>query len=97
MVLYSDFVLHELSIEYSTSEIGKIFEIVSRHGLLVKVGVSSIQKKEATSLGRVRKVSFGDALHAVLARDNSAVMVTRDRHFLELMDIVEVRKPEELL
>jgi len=42
-------------------------------------------------------MGFADALHAVLARDNSAVMVTWGRHFLELMDIVEVRKPEELL
>ena len=63
----------------------------------VTVEISSIQEKEAASLGRVRKVSFGDALHAVLARDNFAVMVTRDKHFLELMDIVEVRKPEDLL
>ena len=35
--LYSDFVLHELGIEYSTSEIDRMFEIVSKHDLLVKI------------------------------------------------------------
>jgi len=42
-------------------------------------------------------VPFFDALHAVLARDNKAIMVTRDKHFDELLDITKYKKPEEII
>lgn len=35
--------------------------------------------------------------HVILARDNNAIMVTRDEHFYKLTDIVSVKKPEELI
>ena len=96
-ILYSDFVVEELKVKYSEAEITRIFEIISKRNLLIKAEISKTQAKEAAKLCRERKVSFGDALHAVLARDNSAIMVTRDRHFLELDDIAEIKKPEELI
>jgi len=33
-----------------------------------------------------------DALHAILARDNKAILVTRDKHFYDLADKVEIKK-----
>lgn len=59
--------------------------------------ISESQAKEAAILCKQRKVAFGDALHAILARDNNAIMVTRDKHFLGLADIAEVKKPEDLI
>ncbi len=38
-----------------------------------------------------------DALHAVLSRDNGAVLITRDAHFELLSFMVEVKKPENLI
>ena len=84
-------------IKYSKEEISTIFSIIFNLDLLVKVLISKEQAKEATILCKKRKVPFGDALHAILARDNKAIMVTRDKHFKKLKDIAEIKKPEDLL
>ena len=96
-ILYSEFVLLELGIKYDSEEIEKILEIVNRRNLLVKVEITGQQRKEAAILCKKRKVAFGDALHIILARDNNAIIITRDKHFLELEDISEIRKPENLI
>ena len=94
-ILYSDLVVDELKIKYSLEEINGLLGIAG--DLLVRVDISKSQVREAASLCKQRKVAFGDALYAILARDNNAIMVTRDIHFLELADIVCVKKPEELI
>ncbi len=97
IILFSDFVIEELKVKYSEEEINKILEVVSKRDLLIKVNISEQQTIEAAKLCKEKKVAFGDALHTILARDNNAVMVTRDKHFLELLDIVEIKKPEDLV
>ena len=97
IILYSDFILEELKIKYSIEEINKIFDIIKKRNLLIKAQISHSQAKEAAVITKQRNVSFGDALHTILARDNNAVMITRDSHFLELTDIAEIKKPEELI
>lgn len=96
-IIISDFVIEELEIKYSEQEIACIFGIIQRENLLIKIRINDSQAREAAKLCRERKVAFGDALHAVLARDNGAVMVTRDKHFEQLLDIADIRKPEELI
>lgn len=96
-ILYSDLVVEELEIKYSEEEINNIFEFIRKRNLLLKVDISESQAKEAAILCKQREVAFGDALHAILARDNNAIMVTRDNHFLELTDITDIKKPEDLI
>jgi len=96
-IIYSDFIVKELKIKYSEKEIKDIFEIAGKRNLLLKADISESQAKEAAVLCKKKKVAFGDALHAILARDNGAIMVARDKHFLELMDIAEIKKPEDLI
>jgi len=43
------------------------------------------------------KIPFGDALHTILAKDNEAILVTRDHHFDVVEGIVKIRKPEDLI
>ena len=62
-----------------------------------EVKVTEKQIKYAIKICKERNVAFGDAIHAILARDNGAIVITRDRHFLELQDLAECRKPEELI
>ena len=96
-ILYSDFVIEELKVKYSEEEINNILEIVSKRNLLLKVEISQSQGKEAALICRQRKVAFGDVLHSILSRDNNAIMVTRDKHFLELLDIANIKKSEDLI
>lgn len=38
----------------------------------------------------LRKGGFADALHVILARDNNAILVTRDEHFIDLTVITRI-------
>jgi len=94
-ILYSDFVVEELSHAYDKQTINKLFKGVSE--ALEKVEIHEKQLKEAADLSKKLNIPFGDAIHGVLARDSSAVMVTRDRHFRKLKDKVIIKKPEDLI
>ncbi len=94
-ILYSDFVVKELSSAYDKKTINKLFKNASR--LLEKAEIREKQVREAEALCKERNIPFGDALHGILARDNNAVMVTRDRHFKKLSNKIDVKKPEDLI
>lgn len=97
-ILCSDMVLEELKLAYSLKEIEKYcFESLKDLKLLETVSISGRQVEEAKRISRERSVPRGDALHALLARDNNAVIVTRDKHFELLKDIVKSNKPEEII
>lgn len=66
-------------------------------GLIVTVSHTYEQLREAAILSRDLRVPLDDALHAVLARDADAVLVTRDTHFQRLRAAVLSAAPEELL
>jgi predicted nucleic acid-binding protein len=94
-IIYSDLVFDELSTAYDEKTIKSIFENISE--ILEKANISKEQIIEARILRKKFNIPFGDALHAVIARDSNAIMVTRDHHFEELQEIAEIRKPEELI
>ncbi len=96
-ILYSDFIKEELKISYSDEEQLRIFEIGSKSECLKRIEISNSEIEEARKISQRRDIPFGDALHAILARNNNATLITRDHHFEKLQDIVKIRKPEELL
>ena len=94
-VLYSGLVVQELKSDYSGERVKKVF-FPFKH-FLVKVSISNEQISEARRmLLSAGGTHLKDVIHAILARDNDAVMVTRDRHFDALIGFVEVAKPEEI-
>ncbi|MFH1276064.1 MAG: PIN domain-containing protein [Candidatus Woesearchaeota archaeon] len=97
LVLYSDLTVDELSKDFNSEQIKEIFKIISDAELLKKVELNRSQFQEAAKLKKERKLPFGDVLHAIIARDNQALMITRDAHFEEIQDIVESYKPEDLI
>jgi predicted nucleic acid-binding protein len=97
LVLYSEIVVKELLIAYDYKTIAELFKNLSEDNLLVEVAVSPAQLKEASLLRKKFQVPLRDALHAVLARDNNAVLIARDRHFEALSHLVRVNKPEDLI
>ena len=38
-----------------------------------------------------------DALHALIAKDNNAILVTYDKHFQKLSEIIKPKKPDEII
>lgn len=96
IIFYSELVEEELGENYSKDRIKNIFSIVPKQ-LLIKVSISDKQLIESIQISRRLKIPRKDALHAVLARDNKAIMITRDKHLFELQNEVEILKPEELI
>jgi len=96
-IVVSDFILFELGKVYKPDVLDKIFSIASESRLLLEVNYTVTQVRKAIQVGRKRKIPPGDELHAILARDNNAILITRDKHFEELRNIVEIRRPEELI
>ncbi len=96
IMIYSDLHIKELkNIGYNIEEINILLRIVKPDNLR-RVHIGKDQREEATLLAYNRSIPEGDALHAILARDNDALMVSRDMHFQRLLDIVKTKKPEEL-
>lgn len=97
LIIYSQHLINELeNVGYNEKKIRKeVFDIVKDN--IVEVQVSGKQINAAYSIAIKRSLPKGDVLHALIARDNNAVMVSRDKHFSELQDIVVVKKPEDLI
>ncbi len=94
-ILYSSLVVQELEAHYSKERAAQVFSPF-RH-FLVEVPISNGQISQAQKISAsVAGTHVKDALHAILARDNGAIMVTRDRHFDALAGFVEVAKPEHI-
>jgi len=97
-IIVSNTVIEELEIVLLLQEINKFFYPFKR--IIARVNAKPEQISEARKewIKREKELSFNDALHAIIARDNRAMLVTRDRHFFEFLgDIVEIRKPEEII
>ncbi|MBI5884507.1 PIN domain-containing protein [archaeon] len=96
-VFYSGWIEHELRLLLSRQQIDLMFSEFIKNGLLKKAAISNAQADEATRLAFSRKVPKGDALIAILARDNDAIIVSRDRHFELLNDLAGALKPEDII
>ncbi len=90
----SALLIRELESYYSIAEIKGMLNPFNK---IQRINLDTRQKNEARIIAKRRGLPPGDALHAILARDNNLILVTRDKHFKKLKDIVQSFKPEELI
>ncbi len=95
-IVYSDLTVKELSRMYGSCQIKDMFELIPST-LLIKSETLKSQIHYANRLSLNAGIPRDDALHAIIAMQNNAVLVTRDSHFNELQISLEIRKPEELI
>lgn len=96
LVFYSDFVVLELKGLFSEEEIRLIFSIVKKH-LLTKVSATEKQLAESYNMKKIfKEIPLYDLIHAIMARDSNAILVSRDKHFEYLNKIVEYKLPEKI-
>lgn len=93
LFIITDHLINELKINYSEEEINKMFSIIPKE-LFLMTKINEKQAKEARNIKSKYKIPFGDALHIIAAKDNNAILVSRDKHILELN---LCKKPEELI
>src|SRR3989338_2738312 len=95
LIIYSDIIVEELhDFGYPPYKIEALFQPFQR--ILLFVYANENQKWKANDLCKKRNIPPYDALHALIARENNAIMVTRDHDFQLLLDIIIPKRPEEL-
>ena len=95
-VIYSDIIILELGVAgYQPYEIEELFEKIKP--ILIFVESTEKQARKAKDLASKRDVPKGDALHALIARDNKAILITLDNHFKKLLDIIKPKRPQDII
>jgi len=94
-IILTDFLIRELEVRYSIEEINGMFKLFEH--LVDKIMITKEQKEEANKISEKRNVPKGDAIHAIIARDNKLILITRDNHFRSLEDISFYYRPEEFI
>lgn len=95
-VIYSDNNIYELNIAgYSTYELDNILQPLKP--ILIFVESTEKQINKAKDLSVKRNIPKRDALHALIARDNKSILVTLDRHFQKIRDIIKPKRPQDLI
>lgn len=94
-IVITDLLIEELESNYSLEAINGM--MLPFQKIMEKVIVTKEQRDEAKRIAEERNLPPGDVLHAIVARDNNFIMITRDKHFKELEDIAKYYKPEEII
>lgn len=95
-IIYSDIIILELGVVgYQPHEIEKLFDKIKP--ILIFVESTEKQARRAKELSSKRDIPKGDALHALIARDNKATLITLDNHFKKLLDITKPKRPQDLI
>lgn len=97
IILFSDAIIKELIKSFDREEIRKMMEILFSLNLLRKVPIYGSELPESIKIAAERNIPPADVLHAILARNNNAIMISQDKHYYKLRDVVDVKKPEELI
>ena len=95
-ILFSNINMLELiNVGYSKYEIKELLQSLR----LIIIFVESTEKEigKAKDLAQKRNVPKGDAIHALIARDNNAILITLDNHFKKLIDLTKSRSPREFI
>ena len=94
-IVISDLLFAELSVYYSDGQLRGMFTPFK--DIIERIFVKAEQKHEAEKIAISRNIPKGDVLHAIMARENNLILITRDNHFRKLEDISKHYKPEEII
>lgn len=97
IIIYSDYTITELKrAGFFESEINEMLRFAKPDNIK-RIHITKPQIIEAVKLAKQRNVPYGDALHAILARDHNIQLIARDQDFDKLKDVAKAKKPEELV
>ena len=94
-IVLTNFLMSELQRRITLEEINGMLKPFEK--LIETMIVSEEQLQEAKIICKKKQVPFGDAVHAIIARDYDLILVSRDKHFKLLEEISKCNKPEELI
>lgn len=96
-LFFSEFIVRELKSDFDEEDINNMLNILFISGILNRAEINEKDYRKAKEIGVKRNLPAGDVLHAIIAAKSNAILVSQDKHLQELKDIVEVKKPEEII
>lgn len=98
VIVFSNHIIYEMKKAFAQEEIEDMFRILDLMSILQKVEVEKSDWEEAKKLAEEREVSRSDSLHAIIARNNKAILVTQNLNdFDKFRDIITIKRPEEII
>jgi len=95
-IIFSDANMLELiNNSYSQFEIEEFLSNLKEIIICIEATEKEIGK--AKDLAQKRDIPKHDVLHALIARDNSAILIDLDAHFKKLTDIITSHTPKEFI
>lgn len=92
-IIITNILINELQVRYTKDEINSMFTLFNTK--FIKETVEELE--EAKSLSIERNLPKGDVLHAIIARNHGLIFVSRDKHFLEMRDIITYHLPGHII
>jgi len=95
-IIFSD--INSLELEglgYSPYEIDELLQDIRQFIILVESEPAQFRK--AKDISKKRGIPLFDAIHALLARDFNAILITLDKHFNEIKDIIIPHSSKEFI
>jgi predicted nucleic acid-binding protein len=97
LILFSEGLIREMSNDYERKEIDDMLNLLINSNVLIKIEITKEEFLEAKQLSEKRNLPFIDCLNAIQARNNKAILITRDEHFFKnLSDITKPSRPENI-
>ncbi|MBW3015549.1 PIN domain-containing protein [Candidatus Woesearchaeota archaeon] len=98
IIVFSSHIIYEMKKAFAPEEVEDMFKILDLMKILQRVEVSKSDWEEARKLATERDVSRSDALHAVLARNNNAILITQNmKDFEKFNDFITIKRPEDII
>lgn len=94
-IIVSNQVIKELLSYYSIEKIEHTFLSFKEQIIFIENTESQIDEARKFLIKSNKSFPIGDILHSIIARDNNAILISRDYHFKEI-NIVECMAPEEI-
>lgn len=94
-IVISDIVIKELLKKYPLQAVNGMMKPFEK--IIIKIISTPKQIREAELMSKQILVPKLDVLHALIARDNNLILITRDNHFWKLDYIAKHYKPEEIV
>lgn len=95
-IVISENTIIELSENFPAKNIEKKLDVFKKLSKLEIVSVQIDDLIKAKKLALDRDIPVHDAVHALIAKKLMIPLITRDKHFSQVDDLITVKAPEEL-
>jgi len=95
IIIVTNLILFELESDFSMDEINGMMRSFKEQIQHVQIGKDI--NNRAKVISNERNIPKGDVIHALVAKEQNALLITRDMHYYKLLDIINFYRPEELI